>query len=628
MKTVKKTHLVYLFGLYMGLVSPLPAADKAVQISGKPEIWRSQTLTLTGPASSESAEPNPFLDYQLVVEFTLGDSRYRVPGYYAACGDAADSSCTEGNQWRVHFTPDQAGIWKYRVSFVQGPGAALSGQGVAVKGLHRLKGKLPISKPAKPSYPYSWGRLQYVGERYLRYAGSAKYLFKVGADAPENMLAYEDFDATPNMGNRRKSWAPHAQDFDKSDAQAFTWQDGKGTEILGMLNYLSSQGMNAVSFLTFNVGGDDQNVFPHLLRVPLEKYHKGRAKQWPQSVYHYRFDVSKLDQWQRVLSYAELKGLFLHFKLQETENDSMMDGGDTQKQRKLYLRELIARFSHLLALNWNIGEENNQPSEYHIAMLDYIKKTDPYGHHRVMHTFPQEKTRYVALLGENSELTGASLQSRVAGFDEVYADTVEWLQKSAATGKPWVVTYDEPGSAGGGTHVDSGYPAAKLPSQNKRPDNRVLLRSRVLWPVMLAGGGGVEYYYGYQTGCTDLNCEDHRTRATKWQDGKQAINFFNRVIEPHALQLQSVNTLTSREDDFVLADPGALYVIYLPNIDINTELDLSGKTGKFNIRWYNPVTGGKLKKGSVTTVTGGTVVDLGQPPVDLKQDWALVVSLQ
>ena len=33
------------------------------------------------------------------------------------------------------------------------------------------------------------------------------------------------------------------------------------------------------------------------------------------------------------------------------------DNGDLGPQRKLYYRELIARFGHHLALNWNLGEE-------------------------------------------------------------------------------------------------------------------------------------------------------------------------------------------------------------------------------------------------------------------------------
>ena len=75
-------------------------------------------------------------------------------------------------------------------------------------------------------------------------------------------------------------------------------------------------------------------------------------------VHHDRFDVSKMAQWERVFEYGDQMGMYLHFKTQETENDQRMDGGALGRERKLYYRELIARFGHHLALNWNLGEEN------------------------------------------------------------------------------------------------------------------------------------------------------------------------------------------------------------------------------------------------------------------------------
>ena len=38
------------------------------------------------------------------------------------------------------------------------------------------------------------GRLQYVGKDHLQFAGSKQYFLKAGADAPETMLDYADFD--------------------------------------------------------------------------------------------------------------------------------------------------------------------------------------------------------------------------------------------------------------------------------------------------------------------------------------------------------------------------------------------------------------------------------------------------
>jgi hypothetical protein len=45
---------------------------------------------------------------------------YVVPGFFAADGNAAETSATGGNQWRVHFTPDEEGTWTYTASFRRG----------------------------------------------------------------------------------------------------------------------------------------------------------------------------------------------------------------------------------------------------------------------------------------------------------------------------------------------------------------------------------------------------------------------------------------------------------------------------------------------------------------------------
>ena len=52
---------------------------------------RRRRQAFAGPAASETATPNPFTDYRLNVTFKNGDTTYRVPGYYAADGDAAET---------------------------------------------------------------------------------------------------------------------------------------------------------------------------------------------------------------------------------------------------------------------------------------------------------------------------------------------------------------------------------------------------------------------------------------------------------------------------------------------------------------------------------------------------------
>jgi hypothetical protein len=92
-------------------------APPDVSVTGDLRQWHKVTLTFTGPQADEAGTaPNPFLDYRLSVTFAheSGSPAYTIPGYFAADGNAANSSATSGNKWRVHLTPDKIGRWNYR----------------------------------------------------------------------------------------------------------------------------------------------------------------------------------------------------------------------------------------------------------------------------------------------------------------------------------------------------------------------------------------------------------------------------------------------------------------------------------------------------------------------------------
>ncbi len=601
-------------------------------VSGDLMKWHKVTVTFEGPELNEASGENPFKDYRLDVTFTNGSTTYVVPGYYAADGSAENTGASSGKIWKVHFSPDQIGQWTYAASFRKGDNVALSdnpnsGNPVSFDGASDI---FTIAESDKTGRDFRGrGRLVYVGEHYLRFADSGDYFIKAGADAPENTFAYDDFDATPNSGGRRKSWQPHAADFDLADAGAYTWgslaSDGartKGRNLLGALNYLANEGMNAFSFLTFSLDGDDDNVYPHVQLT-------SNANSW-NNVDHLRFDVSKMAQWEKVMEYADKKGIFLHFKMQETENDQRMDGGQLGDERKLYYRELIARYGHHLALNWNLGEENdiwqelNNPSGSIIkSYADYIRSVDPYDHHIVIHTYPgQQDEVYDPLIGNASELTGPSVQT---GINNVHRDVVKWVEESRNAGKKWVVANDEQGGANAGVTVDAAYPTSQLPEPRNEADNRTAVRSNVLWGTLMGGGSGVEYYYGYQTGCDDLDCEDHRTRQTKWDDARHALAFFNDNLQPYLDQMESDDGLSSSNSDYVLAKANEVYVLYLPSGG-STNINL-GNTGlQYTIEWYNPRSGGALQSGSKAIVNASNTANIGNPPSQTSQDWVVLLK--
>jgi len=565
----------------------------AGQVSGELKVWHKVTITFEGPQTSEGATPNPFLDYRLNVKFTKNSKSYLVPGYFAADGNAANTSADAGNKWRVHFAPDAAGTWNYQVSFRKGKHVAVSedSQAGASGGfMDGQTGTLQIGPTDKRGRDFRGkGRLDYVGKHHLRFAGTGEYFLKCGADAPENFLAYKDFDGDfktdGHKDNFIKDWGPHIRDWKPGDP---TWQNGKGKGIIGAINYLASQGMNVFSFLTNNIKGDDQNVFPYT------NYDE-----------RYRMDVSRLDQWEIVFEHGTKLGMYLHFKTLETENELILDNGDLGIQRKLYYRELIARFSHHLALNWNLGEEiNDATTAQKAAWAEYFWTHDPYQHHIVIHN----GANHYDLLGAKSKLTGFSLQTNKPDFSRVHSQTKNYIDRSAAAGKPWVVPCDEPGDATHGLITDAEDPTR---------DNA---RKNALWGNIMAGGAGVEWYFGYKHPHSDLTCQDYRTRQKMWDQCRYALQFFKRYEIPF-WDMKCEDELTKNRNDYCLIKPGEVYLIYFKT---GGELKLNVTSGSMDYGWYNPRTGEGLQRLIQSgSVKGPKEITLATPD---KNDWLLYMK--
>ena len=290
----------------------VPAPDESgnVIVMGELQKWHNVTLVFqNGPSTSESATPNPFTDYRLDVVFTNGGTTITAPGYYAADGNAAETSATSGSVWHCIFSPPATGVWAWQALMYQGPNVIsylpghVIGSPVA---FHGLSGSFTIDDTNKAGRDLRGkGLLKYVnGKHHMQFSENGEWFLQAGADSPENFLAYDDFDNTPNYNNRRKDWAPHIQDFQGGDP---TWQGGKGKGIIGAINYLSNQGVNAFSFLTMNILEDDRNVFPYVNDTD-----------------RLRIDVSKTAQWEIVFEHASKKGMHLHFKTQEKGNDGSL----------------------------------------------------------------------------------------------------------------------------------------------------------------------------------------------------------------------------------------------------------------------------------------------------------------
>ncbi|MGN6817262.1 MAG: DUF5060 domain-containing protein [Sphingomonas sp.] len=573
-------------------------AASAARIDGERKQWHDVQLTFAGPQTSETAKVNPFLNYRLNVTFRHGDKVYVVPGYYAADGNAAETSATSGNLWRVDFVPDEIGTWTYTASFRTGPDVAVSldpnaGAATSFDGARGSFAVAPSDKTGGDNRAN--GMLRYVGKHFLQYAGSKKYFVMAGTQSPENFLAYYQFDNTKDFRGQKglpypdqlHHYDPHVRDWKPGDP---TWQGGKGKGIIGALNYLASKGMNTFYTLTMNNYGDGMDINP-----------------WIGYDEHTRYDVSKLGQWEIVFSHMDRLGMQVMMITQEEEGEQTL--GKMSVERKLYYRELIARFAHHAGIVWDLDEEMDRFRYFNTQDIEdianYIKALDPYKH-------PIQYVQWKAELIDDQRTYG-----RLLGFknfdstalqhdaENTHSETIKWLDKSDAAGHPWLV------------HLIEMNPGVRPDTDDYAHDK---VRKLAIWGHYMAGGTGTMFFFTDPIG--DLNMEDYRSRDHLFELIHYAQDFVVRYLPVQ--DMHHADDLTPAKDDYVLAKPGQVYAVYLPKGG-STTLDLSQAAGNFEVKWYNPRAGGALQDGSVRTVEGGGSRSLGKAPSDSSSDWAVLV---
>ncbi len=578
-------------------VSVVECAGGAPEPDGSLRPWHRLGFDFQGPGANEGGNPNPFRDYRLTVRFvhTSTGVVYHVPGFFEADGRPDLTGATGGTVWRTWFTPDRAGDWYYTVSFRTGTDVAVSldPQAGTPTSFDGLSGCFEVMKALKTEPGFrADGRLGYTDEHYLRHMGSGKPYLKGGANSPENLLAYVDFDQTPNAMH---SYGPHLGDWTAGDP---TWKGGLGKSLIGGVNYLAGQGVNAMYFLTFNVAGDGNDVW-----------------MWTSSTERERFDVSKLAQWEVLFNHMDDMGVAQHVITQEQENDTgskAIDNGSLGLERMLYYRELVARFGHHLGIVWNLGEENGNSTSQLQDFYDYITALDPYDHPVVVHSYPGDQDDVYGPLLDLDRLEGASLQSLTA--DLVHQQTLMWRSESQAHGRPWFVASDETGPSSDGVLPDN------VDLQHDEP------RKEILWGNLMAGGAGVEWYFGYDYPNNDLDCEDWSQREAMWEQTGHALSFFNEHLP--FTEMEPNDELVTNSKAWCFAAEDDTYAVYLPKGGA-TWLDLGSSTRTFDVLWFDPRNGGDLLTGTVLEVEGPGWVNIGTHPGGAPgQDWAGLVQFK
>ena len=308
------------------------------------------TLCLTGPRVAESDARNPFLHYRMDVAVDGPEGRYTVPGYFAADGDAANTSARAGDQWCARVRGFAAGDYAYVATLYGGDSVALrqnlrdapggdapggdapgvadasgvadaetdalgaagavgSGMGAVAavellagaEVLAKAEGTIEVTPPADGRTPDGW--LRYDTSGFPRFSESGRYFLKTGTNSPENLLAYSDFDGTYSYdtahANYVRDYTPHRADYRAGEDEG--WGEGGGRGLIGALNYMQSIGVNGV------YAADQQHRRRRARRVAL----RGATTTLD------RYDVSKLAQWGIVIQAAQDRGIHWQFLTQE-----------------------------------------------------------------------------------------------------------------------------------------------------------------------------------------------------------------------------------------------------------------------------------------------------------------------
>ncbi|NND91855.1 MAG: DUF5060 domain-containing protein, partial [Granulosicoccus sp.] len=577
--------------------SPVMAAS----INGELYKWHPVELDFNGPFGVETdTSPNPFLDYRLTVELTSpGGVVTRVPGFFAGDGQGGG----RGAIWRVRFSADETGRWTYHGRLQRGTNIAVSlsadeGSDFSLSG---ATGEFTIEPAPLDAPPFlRHGRLEHVGEHYLKFR-DGPYWIKGGTDSPENLLGYAGIDGTYDHGgingNFLHDFAAHREDFREGDpifSHSQTGADSRG--LIGALNYLGEQGVNSIYFLPMNLGGDGQETYPF---IGADNTHYDKT--------HY--DISKLYQWNRVLAHAQRQNIALNVVLSETEqaNERWLDDGALGVERKLFFRELVARFGYLLAIKWNLGEENDFTRVELDKHADYLQAIDWSGKPIAVHTHINQFYRYGEIVGDKRyEATSIQYDAQYAGqFVE------QWRGKSASTGHKWVVDMDENTNGLGPSNTDE-------------------RRKQILYDVLFSGGN-IEWYFGYNPlpAGGDVDAGDFRQRESMWRQMRLAREMMQNELpfwrmEPADWRVSGDSDRYGGAEVFALS--GDVYAIYLPSAQGTELLDTDATGARFDQRWFDPRTG-QMFDGPQDRAASDAMA-LGSPPYAQGEDWVVLVSRQ
>lgn len=483
-----------------------------------------------------------------------------VMGHFAMTGGAATDvqgfcDSKDGSVFRIRFMPSKPGEYSYTVTYKQGKFTrSHKGTFRAIEG--HLKGILRVD----PQYPW-----------HFIWEGTGQHYFWNGTTA---FLM---------MG----------------------WKDD--SVIRGIINRLSSLEVNRIRVL---LSGRAAQSFWGEPIVPTDEFQPFLnvwAAARPTSVDNPGFDYSRFNikyfqKWDRMLKYARSKDITISVIMEW--NDSKVHPAALSADEKRYFSYTAARFSAFSNITWDLGDDISSFRSLgwsHEMGALLVEKLDPYHHLGTDHPV------------DNTQQDRTANWFGFTSFQEWHQPYYPWMlhqrKLQEATGRIIPQTDEEYG-------YEDHYP---IWSPNFPDGQSAEALRRAAWEFSMAGT--------YQTtGETAKRGTDvWPDTGGGWVNGRGDSSMVMLHGYAHMVDFfTSFDWWKTNPDDslvthgnYCLADPGKIYVVYLP---MAGSVKVKLEPGTYQAEWFNPRTGEKtpLPNAEGPSWTSPTAADSG--------DWAILLQ--
>jgi hypothetical protein len=631
------------------------------------------TLGFEGPFASETGTTqrrseyyrpsSTFADYRLDVLFTttidMTDKQqpgqpvsYNIPGFYSGVGDSANTNMSSGSVWLCHFRPPVPGIYNWTASFVKGMNVAQNlGTGDSAKYMDGVSGTFVVASSTIAAGDTSTADIdmggiatsndltltsktdrllvhqQASGRNVYQFANSDKKFIKVGMGSHLiNVLAKCSHQDGIISGNVSSIDAKAASHYDSYYIEGNpTFAGGQGKCSIGAVNYIANQTINTITISTLDV---DDDVHPFVSDIFID----GGDVETATAMRYMFYDVSRLAQWDIILDWVESKGLAINMLLYSQNDDDDEDylydpydakNGALYDTRRLYYREMIARFSHHTKITWIIRGMNAKDVT---ERSKYIRSVDPY---------------------QNPILVGISVDDMATSLQRI--PTINGVSVSFPTYMKDIrsFTNDDKISSSISNLISAtvGLTSKAIIEYVTMVDTTVhkdtdSIRQQLIWTTVM--GSGIGLSGGFSFNFVDIDGERDNTKLISVSLDQLRIatsEFWLNATSISYWDMRNSNTRVSA-GSFCLSERGGnIFVVYKKlgestiNLVLDPKLDVD-----YSILWYDPRIGGKLLPGSVPEValsnssildtagTVSTIVSLGKPPSKTTEDWIAVVQ--